>query len=116
MMGGREERASPPRWRLSRLGAWLVAAIAIAATGGISAVADPTPEEYVQKVGGDAQIIPAGMLTIDGHKVICGQRPTVLDNSLDDFGAAYQGFLILNPKLLAKIKSTPVKLWVHAHE
>lgn len=116
MTGGRNETATPLRWRLSRLGAWLIVVIAIAATGGISAVADPTPEEYVQKVGGDAQIVPAGMLTIDGHKVICGQRPTVLDNSLDDFGAAYQGFLILNPKLLAKIKSTAVKLWIHAHE
>ena len=91
-------------------------AIALAAASGISEAGDPTPEEYVQKVGGDAQIIPAGELTIDGHKVICGKRPTVLDNSLDDFGAAFPGFLILNPKLLAKIKSTPVKLWIHAHE
>ena len=46
---------------------------------------------------------------------ICGKRPTVLDNKLDDYGAAYPGFLILNPKLLARV-STPVKLWIHAHE
>jgi hypothetical protein len=45
----------------------------------------------------------------------CGQRPTVLDNQLDDYGAAYPGFLILNPRLLARV-STPVKLWIHAHE
>jgi hypothetical protein len=100
----------------SRLGVWLVLAIALTAASAVSAEGDPTPEEYVRKVGGDAQIVPAGMLTIDGHKVICGTRPTVLDSSLDDFGAAYSGFLILNPKLLAKIKSTPVKLWIHAHE
>ena len=25
--------------------------------------------------------------------------PTVLDSNLDDYGAAYPGFLILNPKL-----------------
>jgi hypothetical protein len=77
---------------------------------------DPTPEEYVRKVGGDARIVPAGLLKIDGHTVICGKRPTVLNNSLDDYGAAYQGFVILNPRLLAKLKSTPVKLWIHAHE
>ena len=47
--------------------------------------------------------------------MLCGQRPTVLDDKLDDYGAAYPGFLILNPKLLAEV-STPVKLWIHAHE
>src|SRR5262249_36931388 len=75
---------------------------------------DPTPEEYVAKVGGDAQIVPAGMLAIDGQKVLCGTRPTVLDNKLDDYAAAYPGFIILNPKLLARIKSLPVKLWIYA--
>ena len=77
---------------------------------------DPTPEEYVRKVGGDAKIIPPGQLKIDGHTVLCGRRPTVLNSNLDDYGAAYEGFVILNPKLLAKLKSTPVKLWIHAHE
>ena len=77
---------------------------------------DPSPEEYVRKVGGDAQIVPAGMLKIDGHTVLCGRRPTVLNSKLDDYGAAFQGYVILNPKLLAKLKSTPVKLWIHAHE
>ena len=90
--------------------------MALTASVGVRAQGNPTPEEYVQKVGGDAQIVPVGQLTIDGHKVICGTRPTVLDSTLDDFGAAYPGFLILNPKLLAKIKSTAVKLWIHAHE
>jgi hypothetical protein len=58
----------------------------------------------VSKVGGDAKIVPVGILLIDGYKVFCSTRPTrVLDRKLDDFGAAYQGFLILNPKLLARI-------------
>ena len=39
-----------------------------------------------------------------------------MDNKLDDYGAAFPGFLILNPKLLAKLKATHVKLWIHAHE
>jgi hypothetical protein len=79
------------------------------------AMAGPTPEEYAAKVGGDAKLVAPGELVIEGRKVGCGKRPTVLDNKLDDYGAAYPGFLILNPKLLAKV-STPVKLWIHAHE
>ena len=62
-------------------------------------MAGPTPEEYVGHVGGDAQIVAAGALKLDGQKLLCGQRPTVLDNNLDDYGAAYPGFLILNPKI-----------------
>jgi hypothetical protein len=77
--------------------------------------AGPTPEEYVAHVGGNAKIVPPGELKLDGYRLVCGQRPTVLDNNLDDYGAAYPGFLILNPKLLAKV-SLPVKLWIHAHE
>lgn len=75
----------------------------------------PTPQEYVRQIGGEAQIVPAGQLTIDGHKAACGNRPTVLDSSLNDYGAAFPGFLILNPTLLSKV-STTIKLWVHAHE
>jgi hypothetical protein len=75
----------------------------------------PTPEEYVNHVGGDAQIVKPGELKLDGKRMLCGNRPTVLDSQLDDYGAAYPGFLILNPRLMAKI-STPVKMWIHAHE
>src|SRR5438874_625613 len=88
--------------------------IALNALSTQCAQAGPTPEEYVSKVGGDARIVPVGQLQIDGNKLVCGQRPTVLDNKLDDYGAAYPGFLILNPNLLAKI-STPVKLWIYSH-
>jgi hypothetical protein len=91
-------------------------AAAVVAAVGFAEDRDPTPEEYVRKVGGDAKIVPAGLLKIDGHTVLCGTRPTVLNDKLDDYGAAYQGFVILNPKLLARLKSTPVKLWIHAHE
>lgn len=91
-------------------------AVASMSPGRVRAEGGPTPEQYVQQAGGDARIVPWGELTIDGHKLICGKRPTVLDSKLDDYGAAFPGFLILNPKLLAKIKSLPVKLWIHAHE
>jgi hypothetical protein len=74
----------------------------------------PTPEEYAAQVGG-APIQPAGTLKLDGRTMYCGTRPTVLDNQLDDYGAAYPGFLILNLRLLEKV-STPVKLWIYSHE
>ena len=95
---------------LTVLGTALLAVIGARSEGG------PTPEEYVSQVGGDARIVPVGELKIDGYKVFCGRRPTVLDSKLDDYGAAFPGFLILNPKLLAKLKHRHVKLWIHAHE
>jgi len=75
----------------------------------------PTAEEYVAHVGGDARIVPYGEFKLDGHRQVCGRRPIVLDNNLDDYGAAYPGFLIMNPRLLARV-STPVKQWIFAHE
>ncbi len=80
-----------------------------------ASAASPTPEEYLARSGPDAKLVQSGELEFDGRKLICGRRPTVLDEKLDDYGAAYPGFLILNPKLMAKV-STPVKLWIHAHE
>lgn len=74
----------------------------------------PTPEEYAAHVGG-VPILKPGELKLDGRQQVCGQRPTVMDNNLDDYGAAYPGFLILNPKLVDRV-STPVKLWIYAHE
>ncbi len=75
----------------------------------------PTPEEYTSHAGGDARIIPYGEFEIDGRRMLCGKRPTILDDKLDDYGAAYPGFLILNPKLLEKLSPT-VKMWIFAHE
>ncbi len=89
-------------------------AVLLLAQGAV-AEGPPTPEEYVAHVGGDARIIPAGRLTLDRYRMVCGHRPTVIDSQLDDYGAAYPGFLILNPRLLAKV-STPVKLWIFSHE
>ena len=75
----------------------------------------PSAEEYVAHAGGDSKIIPHSELMLDGHRVSCGTRPTVQDNQLDDYGAAYPGFLIVNPRLMDKV-STPVKLWIYSHE
>ncbi len=92
----------------------LAAAVVIALTP-LRASGPPTPEEYAAHVGGGARIVPPGQLKLDRYRVNCGHRPTVLDDQLDDYGAAFPGFLILNPRLLAQV-STPVKLWIHAHE
>jgi hypothetical protein len=103
----------PRQLRLAVRGALL--ALCLFATSWTVAQAGPTPEEYAAHVGGNAHIVPSGELKLDGHKMVCGKRPTVMDDQLDDYGAAYPGFLILNPKLLSRV-STPVKMWIHAHE
>lgn len=77
--------------------------------------ATPTPEEYVQQAGEESLLLAPGQFVLDGLKQTCGQRPVVIDNKLDDYGAAYPGFLIMNPKLLSRV-STPVKQWIFAHE
>jgi hypothetical protein len=70
-------------------------------------------ETYIARKGGT--LIPAGRTEIDGHRIICGSAPTVLDPDQDDFGASYNGFLVLNPTLFAGL-ATPVKLWIFSHE
>lgn len=105
-----------PWWRSLASLLILAAALCLLAAP-VTAAEDniPTPEEYVGHVGGDAQIVPPNQLQLDGNRMDCGHRPTVLDSQLDDYGAAYPGFVILNPKLLNRV-STVVKMWIFAHE
>ena len=112
------------RRRMTRLAAGvltvpvLVAAMATGAHIALSADSStfgPPIEEYVQNAGAGASIVPPGQLKLDGWRVGCGNRSTVLDPGLDDFGAAYPNYLILNPKMMSKVP-TQVKLWIHAHE
>jgi hypothetical protein len=98
--------------------AWYAAAFTLVAMmppSYISAQRGPTAAEYVKAAGGDARIVPAGTLELDGKRMSCGNRPTVLHSGLDDYGAAYPGFIILNLKRLEKV-TTAVKLWTYAHE
>lgn len=77
---------------------------------------DPTPQDYVERNGGDATIVPAGQLVLDGHRMTCGSFPTVLDPNLNDYAAApYRQFIILNMPDVAKVP-TVVKLWIYSHE
>jgi hypothetical protein len=102
-----------PRWAVTAACAIVTAALIVTVA---RAEGPPTPEEYLAHVGGDAKLVPAGQLTFDNkRRLSCGQRPTVLDGQLDDFGAAYPGSLILNPRLMAKV-SMPVKMWIFSHE
>jgi len=94
---------------------WIVGAVLWSLATATAGHAGPTPEEYVAHVGGDAKIVSPGELKLDGNRMTCGQRPTVMDNQLDDYGAAYPGFLILNPKLIGRVP-TVVKMWIFAHE
>ena len=76
---------------------------------------DPTAQDYVERNGGGATIVPAGRLALDGRPIGCGQWTTVLDPNLNDYAASYPQFVILNMGLMAKV-ATPVKLWIYSHE
>ena len=96
--------------------AWVLIALpALSMSAAGQETTSPTPEEYIQHTGGEATLVPSGEFVLDGIKLYCGTRPTVIDNKLDDYGAAYPGFLIMNMRLLAKV-TTPVKLWIYSHE
>jgi len=76
---------------------------------------NPTAEDYLAEFNPKAVIVPNGALVVAGRSLRCGARPTVLDPELDDYGAAYPGFLILNPDRMSRLP-TAVQLWIHAHE
>lgn len=75
----------------------------------------PTAEEYIGYTNGTAQLVPVGELKIKDYRIQCGARPTVIDDKLDDYGAAYPGFIILNLRLLDTLPR-PVELWIYSHE
>ena len=96
--------------------AWqLIALLALSMPAAAQEHTSPTPEDYIAHTGGEATMVPSGEFALDGVKLFCGTRPTIIDNKLDDYGAAYPGFLIMNMRLLSKV-ATPVKLWIYAHE
>jgi hypothetical protein len=75
----------------------------------------PTAEDYVASIGGKATIVESGDLLLGGRRAACGVRPVVLDPKLDDFAAAYDGFIILNPRKLEGLPPA-VSLWIYSHE
>jgi hypothetical protein len=75
----------------------------------------PTVEEYLAHAGSTATLVPAGGLTYDGAAFPCGRFPTVLYARLNDYGAAYFGFVLLNPARFAALPLT-LKRYAYAHE
>jgi len=75
----------------------------------------PTVQQYVAEAGPEAKLIPYNKFKIDGRRVNCGRRPTVLNSNFDSWGGAFPGFLILNTKKITGL-TTPVKLYIYSHE
>jgi hypothetical protein len=99
-----------------------VAAFLVLTTGGVGSVwwlqqrhATPTLHEYLAKAGPKAWSVPAGALSFDGESFACGRFPTVFNASLDDYGAAYFGFVLINPARFQMLP-TILKRYVYAHE
>lgn len=76
---------------------------------------DLSAEAYVSHVGGGAFIMEYGELLLAGRRMTCGKRPVVIDPNLDDYAAAYPGFLILNPTKIEQVEPT-VAWWIFKHE
>ncbi len=93
----------------------LLAAAAGAARGLQFAYAHPTVEEYVAHLGGEAKVVPAGELSYEGQSFRCGRFPTLFNAGLDDYGAAFFGFVMLNPKRFERLPLT-LKRYAYAHE
>ncbi|GAB4233429.1 MAG: hypothetical protein Kow0032_16690 [Methyloligellaceae bacterium] len=71
--------------------------------------------EYLRTAGPDVKLVEPGALRIDGARMICGKRPTVIDPGFESWGGAYPGYLILNPKRMEGL-STVIKMFIYAHE
>ncbi|MGH6864855.1 MAG: hypothetical protein ACREDO_01430 [Methyloceanibacter sp.] len=80
-----------------------------------SSTTGPSIDDYVEETGPDATVVAHGELKIDGKRVNCGTRPTVLNPNFDSWGGAFPGFVILNTKKIDGL-STQVKLYIYSHE
>jgi hypothetical protein len=101
--------------------ALVIAAFALLSAAGAGMVwtlqqhyATPTAEEYLARHKG-ATFIPAGQLSFDGQNFTCSRFPTIMNAALDDYGAAYFGFVLLNPPRIATLPLI-LKRYAYAHE
>ena len=75
-----------------------------------------TIQQYIKDRGlKNPRVFAPGKLKIDGTRLICGKRPTIYDPTLDDYGGAFDGFIILNPRYLKRLPRQ-VKIWIYSHE
>jgi hypothetical protein len=99
----------------------LFASLAICGIGLLAAFAlhtnfaGPTAAGYAARHGLERAVIPAGQLDFSGLKLTCGRTATVFDPAFEDYGAAFFGFIILNPIRFRNV--SPVILrFAFAHE
>lgn len=95
-----------------------VVCLAVLATGAVSGAVraeEASVEAYMKLAGPDSKFVPHGQYVVEGTRMICGKRPTVIDPNFVSWGGALPGFLIMNPK---KVQGLPkaVKLYVYSHE
>jgi hypothetical protein len=111
-----DARSDPRRGAIALIGfAVLLAAAAGAARALQFAYAHATAAEYLAHLGGDATLVPAGELEYGGQRFECSRFPTVLNSKLNDYGAAYFGFVLLNPKRFEMLPLT-LKRYAYGHE
>lgn len=110
--------------RLPAIARTLVALAVFAALGAASLAsarglqflyAMPSLEEYLDHRGAEVAVIPAGALSFNGADFRCGRFPAVMDAKLDDYGAAYFGFILLNPVRFEALP-LPLKRYAYTHE
>jgi hypothetical protein len=75
----------------------------------IAAIAMPTATRA------QVQVIPAGLMQIDGLQVNCGGYPTILTPLLPDSAMFNGEAILLNPAILSKLPTT-LKLFIYGHE
>lgn len=109
------------RWKKWRSPAIICAFILLCA-GAVAAAramqflyATPTVSEYLAHAGPKAKFVPAGALKYEGVSLHCSRFPTVFNAALDDYGAAYFGFVILNPYRFEALPLT-LKRYAYLHE
>ncbi|HKJ63383.1 MAG TPA: hypothetical protein VKA94_15525 [Hyphomicrobiales bacterium] len=95
------------------------AALIAASAGAVRSLqfsyAHPTPEEYMQHLGGKGQLSPAGALSYDDTAFNCARFPTIFDPTMKDYGAAYFGFIMLNKERFEQMPLT-LKRYAYTHE
>jgi hypothetical protein len=76
--------------------------------------AGPSPALYAARHP-PARFVPAGEVAFDGERFECGRRATVFNSGFSDYGAAFFGFVILNPDRFARLPAA-MKRFAYAHE
>lgn len=120
--------ALAPNGAQPRAARWLVhigrcvlafAGLAILGAAGVFGLqqrfATPTVAEYMAHVGPRSAFVPPGRLSYDGQTFTCSRFPTVMNAGLDDYGAAYFGFVLINPERFPSLPPV-VKRYAYAHE